>query len=129
MRDVSQHSVRTRLAPTADAPAQARDFFAASCRGWATPQYLEAGTLAISELVTNAVLHAGTEIRVELILTGAGLTVAVHDGGDGEPLIVPPDRRLLGGRGLAMVAKISAAWGVHATDGGKTVWCRFDVAR
>jgi anti-sigma regulatory factor (Ser/Thr protein kinase) len=113
-----------RLAPVADAPRRARDFLTATCLDWGATQFLESGGLAVSELVTNAVRYAGTEIRLGLELAGLVLTVTVHDSGTGEPRIVPPDQRLAGGRGLAMVAKLAESWGVDARDGGKSVWCR-----
>lgn len=130
MSGVVRRSVHTRLTPHSGAPGQARAVLAASCRDWAVPQFLEPGALAVSELVTNAVRHAGTDIGLDLTLTGEGLTVAVHDGGGGEPAIVPvavPAVGLsTGGRGLAIVASLSADWGVESDQteqGGKTVWC------
>jgi anti-sigma regulatory factor (Ser/Thr protein kinase) len=124
--DRDQHAVLC-LAPEPSAPGQARDFFAARCLQWGAPQFLEPGVLVVSELVTNAVRHAGTEIRLGLELDGAVLTVAVRDGGAGKPHVVPPDQRIDGGQGMAMVAKLSEAWGVDTVDGGKSVWCRLEV--
>ena len=126
MNGTTRRFVRTRLASRPETPSRARGILAASCRDWACPQYLESGSLAVSELVTNAVRHAGTDadIRLDLTFADDGFTVAVHDEGDGEPAIAPDRGLQAGGRGLAIVASLSAGWGVEAEGDGKTVWCR-----
>jgi anti-sigma regulatory factor (Ser/Thr protein kinase) len=82
----------------------------------------------LSELVTNAVLHAGTEARVTLELNGARLTVTVSDTGRrGAPRasldIADAATR---GRGLSLVRTVSDAFGSHPSANGSTVW--FEVA-
>jgi len=121
--DGNRHTA-LRLAPLPDAPGLARDFLEEVCDAWQAREFLESGNLIVSELVTNAVQHAGTEIVLALELAGPVLTLTVHDEGTGEPHIVPPDQRIVGGRGLAMVAKLAEAWGVDADGAGKSVWCR-----
>ena len=107
-----------------NAPGRARAFLAQFVRSEGAEQYAEDGQLVISELVTNAGQHAGTEMSVDLELTGAGLEVGVYDEGPGEPHIVPVAERETGGHGLAMVARIAQEWGVQfAERGGKRVWC------
>ncbi|GAA2248166.1 hypothetical protein GCM10010415_03170 [Streptomyces atrovirens] len=88
-------------------------------------------TLIASELVTNAVVHAGTEVRVACRLeeeTGA-LVVEVADqhpsraprGSEPEG---PPYDTPEYGRGLRLVAALSEAWGITYRPGTKTVWAR-----
>lgn len=77
----------------------------------------------VTELVTNAVLHAGTTIRVELHSGGPGVRLEVHDGSTSVPMLSPHTLTASTGRGLAMVATLSDAWGVEVLAGGKTVWC------
>jgi anti-sigma regulatory factor (Ser/Thr protein kinase) len=125
-RTANQRS-NVRLIAQATAPRAARDFLAMKCREWDACRFLEPASLVVSELVTNAVRHAGTDIRLDLELAGAALTVAVHDSGTGVPYVVPPERRLLGGRGLAMVERVAESWGVAADEDGKSVWCRIRV--
>jgi anti-sigma regulatory factor (Ser/Thr protein kinase) len=119
-----------RLAPEAHAPGKARDFLARTCVQWDVPQFLEAGAIVVSELVTNAVRHAGTQVLLLLALgrRDAVLTVTVRDRGGGVPHVVPADQRRIGGRGLAMVAALSESWGVDAVRDGKSVWCRLEAA-
>ena len=116
---------RARLSPETTAPRRARDLVAQACAAWHGEQFTELGQLVISELVSNAVLHSGTEIEVELRLDEQDrLILRVHDDGDGVPAIVPPDHRTIGGVGLDLVSRVAQSWGVTPDPrGGKDVWC------
>jgi len=117
-----RRSLVLRSAPTA--PGLARAFLTDTCRDWHAEQYIDHGCLVLSELVTNAVRYAGTDIAVELSLNGRGLTLAVGDRGRGEPHLIPPESRTIGGCGLAIVDRVANEWGVRPRrTGGKTVWC------
>ena len=79
-------------------------------------------TLVVSELATNALLHAGTNFEVTLRHDDA-LRIAVIDH---DP--TPPVRRHAGpsdtsGRGLHLVEQLCLRWGVDPVDDGKCVWC------
>ena len=85
----------------------------------------EAVRLAVSELVSNAVMHGAGRILVALGVDEEGVHVAVSDGGvgfspSGEPVMPPADSP--GGRGLALIAMLSARWGVLPGDPTE-VWC------
>ncbi len=78
--------------------------------------------LVVSELVTNATLHGEPPIVVRL-LAGDRIRVEVHDGGRSAPIVVKRNTEAMTGRGLALVAAVSAEWGVEAAEsGGKVVW-------
>jgi anti-sigma regulatory factor (Ser/Thr protein kinase) len=82
--------------------------------------------LLVSELVTNAVLHTGTEVEVAVLLAGDVVRVEVHDG---SPLL--PSRKHYSnmsgtGRGLIMVTEMASRWGAEATATGKMVWFELD---
>jgi hypothetical protein len=80
--------------------------------------------LCVSELVTNAVLHAGTTIRVHVTPVSDGIRIHVHDKSASIPLRVRHSRTAATGRGLGLVETVSRGWGVDAhAGGGKTVWC------
>ena len=89
--------------------------------------------LLVSELVNNAVLHAGLSTRdsigVELVNGTGRVRLTVHDAGRGFPGAMPkPDAPLAaGGRGLAIVDALSDAWGVDSDPDGCTVWCEVAV--
>jgi serine phosphatase RsbU (regulator of sigma subunit)/anti-sigma regulatory factor (Ser/Thr protein kinase) len=81
----------------------------------------------ISELITNAVLHAGTESHLTLDLDSGLLSATVADSGNrGEPLLTGADTMAVRGRGLSLVRGIADAFGAHRTSAGTTVW--FEVA-
>lgn len=94
-------------------------------RGWHTKD-IQKAQLAVSELVTNAVVHAGSSLTVRLRV-GGWVRLEVSDA-DPRPLDPPPmaepDRE--SGRGLRLVADVSRAWGVERDPRGKTVWCELE---
>jgi anti-sigma regulatory factor (Ser/Thr protein kinase) len=82
-------------------------------------------TLLTSELVTNAILHAGTEIEVEVTLEAGRARVAVKDRNSQLPEPRTGPRDATTGRGLRLVAAMASAWGAERIDDGKVVW--FDL--
>lgn len=90
----------------------------------------DAMVLMVSELATNAILHAGTGFVVQIERTDGRVKVTVADEGRGTPVLRQPDVRQLHGRGLQVVRELSDDWGtVAATDGKSTaVWFSLDAA-
>jgi anti-sigma regulatory factor (Ser/Thr protein kinase) len=79
--------------------------------------------LLVSELVTNACLHAGGPTGIALHGTARGLRVEVSDDGSGMPMPrVPHEPGRPGGHGLHIVDRLASAWGTTRQDDGKTVW-------
>ena len=125
------HNQRLTLDAQVTAPRQARDFLAAACSAWRAEQFIGPGSLILSELVSNAVVHAGTELDVQLHLTEGKLLLSVHDTGSGMPpsVVQQPGqagRLTVGGHGLDIVSQMSESWGVVPDPGdntGKSVWC------
>jgi anti-sigma regulatory factor (Ser/Thr protein kinase) len=78
--------------------------------------------LLVSELATNAVIHAQTEFDVVVDARRDGVRIEVTDVGDGCPSPLHP--RLDGdhGRGLALVAGLATRWGVVLRGESKSVW-------
>jgi anti-anti-sigma factor len=133
------------LAPTTAAPAAARRFVRALCaswdllmtddpddpleRAWLADQ-IDQAVLVTSELVTNAVIHAHTELRLLVELHDDQLHLAVQDA---SPhllhLATAPDALDEGGRGLLLVEALATTWQVqHPPEGGKVVACVLDLA-
>ena len=82
----------------------------------------ETAALLVSEVVTNALLHAGTPILVAARLEGRQLRVEV---GDGSPHLPVPRQYASTagtGRGLRMLEQLVDDWGVERHSDGKTVW-------
>jgi anti-anti-sigma regulatory factor/anti-sigma regulatory factor (Ser/Thr protein kinase) len=117
------------LAPIPTAAAAARVFVRDVLGYWqlALPDntLVDRAVLVVSELVTNAVLHARTELRLRIELRGDLLHLAVRDGNPWMlRLVAIPDPEAEGGRGLWLVDQLARAWGVNRhPDGGKVVWC------
>ena len=117
-----------RLAPTPTAAAAARAFVREVCLYWqiALPDatVTDRAVLVANELVTNAVVHAHTELWLRLELRGDRLHIAVRDGSPRLLRLVAPDGQSEGGRGLWLVEQLARAWGVNPhPEGGKVVWC------
>ncbi|WP_189328404.1 ATP-binding protein [Actinoplanes ianthinogenes] len=116
------------LRPDTDAPSLARNLVSDACLAWGLARLLHPSRLVMSELVTNAVEHAGTEIRVVVTRRGAGLHLSVGDGDPRMPRLrrpAPPRRgRPLDerGRGLQTVHETAELWGAVPTESGKVVW-------
>lgn len=105
------------------ASRQARAFLRDTVQDEVDGELLQDALLVTSELVTNAVMHAGTASELEIRLDEGTLELRVSDGDPRTPV----RRRLLGGpaaqgRGLALLNSLSERWGVDQRVDGKTVW-------
>jgi anti-sigma regulatory factor (Ser/Thr protein kinase) len=114
--------------------AVARRYFTTVAKAAGVPSEVrDAGALAVSELVTNAVLHGCEPIMLQVTTLPRTVRVAVTDGSSHQPLPRPLGRpgRSERGRGLAIVADIAERWGCESQlqAPGKTVWCSFVVRR
>ena len=78
--------------------------------------------LLVSELVTNAVLHARSTATVRLDLGTDAVRVEVQDGEERLPGVVDPDVDREGGRGLQMVEQLADRYGWTRLGDGKSVW-------
>lgn len=117
------------LEPDTASAGEARRFVDTILEQWDCQALLDDVQLLVSELVTNAVVHAGSDAQVAVRLLPDALRIEVVDR-EPEPLPAPkrpsrPDAE--SGRGLFLVEQLAAAWGVEPFDGGKSVW--FEVAR
>ncbi|WP_298461961.1 ATP-binding protein [uncultured Cellulomonas sp.] len=103
-------------------PAQARQVLRRVLTEADRLDCLDAAELACTELVTNAVLHAHTAIEVTVDVVDS-VRVAVHDGNASLPRHPHYDAQATTGRGLALVAAVTDAYGVtDVGPTGKTVW-------
>lgn len=101
----------------------AREFVAATLAAWDLDDLAEVATLCTSEVATNAVRHANTAFRLAMEARASEILFEVEDHGGGDPLPTLPSEDSEGGRGLWLVAALSARWGCERlSDGGKVVW-------
>jgi anti-sigma regulatory factor (Ser/Thr protein kinase) len=82
-------------------------------------------SLVVSELATNACVHARSPFTVSLNRQGSQVVVEVTDE-DPAPALVGPRSNGSSGRGLQIVAAIAHDWGVSDSDRGKSVWAVLD---
>jgi PAS domain S-box-containing protein len=120
----SEHddAFEARLPPQPSSVAEARRHVRDFLEGAGREDLLEPALLLVSEIVTNALLHAGTEVDLSGRLEGSGVRIEVGDGSTH----LPSRRRYAPtsgtGRGLLMLESMVDDWGVTRRDQGKTVW-------
>ncbi|MCZ4120998.1 ATP-binding protein [Streptomyces sp. H39-S7] len=78
--------------------------------------------LVVSELVTNALRHAGGTVGLTLVSGARQLRIIVSDGSPQWPVLRTPHPAEAGGRGMHIVARLTRAWGVEESPEGKHVW-------
>ena len=83
--------------------------------------------LLVSELATNAVLHARTDFTVCVERRGKTVRVEVGDGSAAPPVAKGYQHDSPTGRGVTIVATLAARWGFEPGTRGKTVWFELDV--
>ncbi|WP_435744530.1 ATP-binding protein [Nocardioides sp. SYSU DS0663] len=117
------------------ATAAARRFLRQHLQAWGVPDdAIGDAQLCLSELVTNAVVHAGTASELRVVLDAGLLTVTVRDlGGLGRPARDEPkpsgdtDPLRVYGRGLQLVDALSDRWGSERDVTGTTVWFALEL--
>jgi serine phosphatase RsbU (regulator of sigma subunit)/anti-sigma regulatory factor (Ser/Thr protein kinase) len=118
------------FAPTAESVAAARRLVRKALSEWPVGEVAEDALLVVSELCTNAVIHAGTEFTVSCTHLGSAVRLAVRDSYPGRGLpsaLSEPGAQRTSGRGLLLCAALSSAWGVEYDRTGKLIWCHLDV--
>jgi anti-sigma regulatory factor (Ser/Thr protein kinase) len=88
---------------------------------------IDVAKLLVSELVTNAVVHARGTIRLTVHTDAQWVQIEVEDQGHGRPVLRPPTKDQRDGRGLQMVDKLATDWGTERRATHKVVW--FEIAR
>jgi PAS domain S-box-containing protein len=124
--------------PVDRSAAAARGFVRDALLGWGLPEVVDDAVVLVSELVTNAVVHAGTDAEVCCLREEGFVRVEVTDHhperglpsfadvpDSGAERYADPDDE--GGRGLLMCSALSSCWGVEYSAGRKTVWFRLPL--
>ena len=104
-------------------PHSARVFVTGQLEEAGRSDVVEVASLLVSELVTNAIQHAASDVQVHFELRDAVVRVEVADASSRAPLrlVVPEDAER--GRGLQLVEALASSWGVDQVPGdGKKVW-------
>jgi anti-sigma regulatory factor (Ser/Thr protein kinase) len=105
----------------------ARRWAASVCRKWGFPDEADVVSLLVSELVTNAVIHAGRPVRLHLAQPDGAVRVEVRDPDPRVPAVGEPGTLSEHGRGMVLLDELASSWGVDTREPlGKVVW--FEVA-
>ncbi len=120
---VVRQQVSRSFSPEPSSVRQARGFLHDFLREVNRPDVADRAELALSEVVTNAVLHAHTEFDVTLCWSAGGLRVEVVDRSPQSPVQRAYGLEATTGRGMELVAAVTTARGVEPRGAtGKAVW-------
>ncbi|MFC8175943.1 SpoIIE family protein phosphatase [Streptomyces sp. NPDC057325] len=118
--------------PVGRSVAAARAFVRDTLQGWGHPELVDDAVVLTSELVTNAVVHAGTAADVLCLRSDDSIRVEVSDRYPEREIpvqsgrtLVSPDRE--NGRGLLLCAALAHRWGVDYSPTRKHVWFHLDL--
>ena len=100
----------------------ARQFVREALDEWGYQHIEDAVTLTVTELVTNAVVHAHSAATVTLLDHRGGVQVRVQDEDPMAPELQSPTPDESGGRGMVLIDALSDQWGVEPAPPGKIVW-------
>jgi anti-sigma regulatory factor (Ser/Thr protein kinase) len=121
------NSAEASFRPDVATVGEARRFVSDILSAWDADALSWTAMLLVTELATNAVLHASTPYDVTLERRGDGtLRLGVTDGSVRKPRARDYAVDATTGRGLGLVESLALAWGTSSLDNGKTVWC--DIA-
>ncbi len=126
MASIAEWSHETVLGGELVSARQARDFVRLHLAAHHLSHLVQDVSLVVSELATNAVIHAQTPFRVTLSSLNGSVLLAVQDGSAAVPVRSGADGVGVSGRGLVIVEGLSDKWGTRTDgDGHKVVWASF----
>ncbi len=119
----TQPAIRREFPARVEAPASARRFVAEVLREWGHGgPIVDDAQLVISELATNAVVHACSPFTVTARPMSGRVHLAVEDASADSPGLREGVRGTGSGHGLHLIAALAERWGVDLADQGKAVW-------
>jgi anti-sigma regulatory factor (Ser/Thr protein kinase) len=114
------------LPPEPRSATRARQLAREHLAQWCPAEMVETAALLVTELVTNAVLHARTAIVLKIDAAPGLVVLRVADQSNTVPIPRAYARDAATGRGLALVDELATAWGVEHSANGKEVWCEIE---
>jgi hypothetical protein len=105
----------------------ARGFALGMLEPWRGEQLAADTALVVTELATNAVLHAGSAFSVSLALSEGAIRISVSDTLPLGPNGVDQQLSAASGHGLGVVAAVASRWGVESVPSGKAVWAELPL--
>lgn len=120
--EVEAGVVTAVLPPQPTSAGLAREIVATQLRAWQVEALTDDAALVVTELVTNAVRYAGTDMELRISPISGGVRLEVRDGSTRPLRPRSPELRDEGGRGLLLVDALAHRYGVEAEGNGKRVW-------
>ena len=119
-------ALELELARESTAPALARRFVSDRLTDTGLGELCDSAESAVTELVTNVLVHTESTARVRVLAEGGSARIEVQDGCPTLPVAGTLDTTAVSGRGLVLVTRLTQRWGVTPAAKGKTVW--FEVS-
>lgn len=126
--------VQRHYPPMPASASEARRLTTTALTEWGLAELVDTAQLLVSELVTNVVLHAHTEITFTLAVAETAMEAGVADREPRPPRVrhaTPPSPDEEGvawlsshGRGMFLVDQLADEWGVQEFTDGKQIWFR-----
>jgi serine/threonine-protein kinase RsbW len=119
-----QHGAHLELGAITSAVPTARTWARVVLSGWGLARLADDASIVLTELTTNAVLHAhGRSVTIWLRSDRESLAIMVGDPCSDMPHVEAEDASALDGRGLIIVSALAQHWGAYPVPaGGKVVW-------
>ena len=108
-----------------DAPREARRFVITTLVKWGDRALVDDAALVVTELATNAVMHADSDFTVAVSSSPSAVRISVGDASSVAPKLRDASLIEASGRGLGMVASLVSHWGDEPFGIGKVVWAEF----
>ena len=123
-------SASQTFAPEAESVMRARHMVWQLLESWSTDRRISVDPgvagLLVSELVTNAIKHAGTPVEVAVRSAGVVRVEVTDERADLPIAVTESDELAVSGRGLMLVDQLASRWGYRRTPGSKTIWFELD---
>ena len=107
----------------------ARRFTVEVLQRWNCNELVDTATLLVSELVTNAVLHARSDSQLVLRRLDERLRVEITDDSASAPMRRTYSAEAGTGRGMMLVEALSVRWGSERDGDGKRVWFELELPK
>ncbi len=88
-------------------------------------RHLESASIVVSELATNAIMHARSDFVVSMSSRDGSVRLAVRDASTAIPSVRAPSPTTMSGRGLLLIGVLAQRWGTEIVGDGKIVWAEF----
>jgi anti-sigma regulatory factor (Ser/Thr protein kinase) len=118
----AEAEVTLTLPPALNSPGAARRLVAETLEQWGRYDLIDDTVLIVTELVTNAVIHAQSDVTIAMSVRGGTVRIAVRDSSPEPPVPRHAIALATSGRGLALVAAAAGHWETEVDGYGKVVW-------